>query len=129
MVVLVEFTFSKRSYDEFDITHFYVANILGIFTVLLLAICCYKQRSKRTFIPQSVYLMINRQFLLGISPIEPGTMNPFAQRQRRKIYHRLLVKQQSSEKCNSFKNDVNERRDPENKPSVKMTKSNVVLLE
>ena len=29
--------------------------------------------------------MINRQFLLGVSSIKPGTMNSFAQRQRRKM--------------------------------------------
>ena len=53
--------------------------------------------------------MINRQFLLGVSSIKPGTMNSFAQRQRRKILPRLLFKQQSSKKCNSLNNDVNER--------------------
>ena len=73
--------------------------------------------------------MINRQFLLGVSSIKPGTMNSFAQRQRRKILPRLLFKQQSSKKCNSLNNNVNERKDPENKPSVEMTKSNVILLE
>ena len=73
--------------------------------------------------------MINRQFLLGVSSIKPGTMNSFAQWQRRKIHPRLLFKQQSSKKCNSFNNDVNERKDSENKPSVEMTKSNVILLE
>ena len=73
--------------------------------------------------------MINRQFLLGVSSIKPGTMNSFAQRQRRKILPRLLFKQQSSKKCNSLNNDVNERKDPENKPSVEMTRSNVILLE
>ena len=73
--------------------------------------------------------MINRQFLLGVSSIKPGTMNSFAQRQRRKILPRLLFKQQSSKKCNSLNNDVNERKDPENKPSVEMTESNVILLE
>ena len=73
--------------------------------------------------------MINRQFLLGVSSIKPGTMNSFAQRQRRKILPRLLFKQQSSKKCNSLNNDVNERKDPENKPSVEMTKSNMILLE
>ena len=73
--------------------------------------------------------MINRQFLLGVSSIKPGTMNSFAQRQRRKILPRLLFKQQSSKKCNSLNSDVNERKDPENKPSVEMTKSNVKLLE
>ena len=73
--------------------------------------------------------MINRQFLLGVSSKKPGTMNSFAQRQRRKILPRLLFKQQSSKKCNSLNNDVNERKDPENKPSVEMTESNVILLE
>ena len=73
--------------------------------------------------------MINRQFLLGVSSIKPGTMNSFAQRQRRKILPRLLFKQQSSKKCNSLNNDVNERKDPGNKPSVEMTESNVILLE
>ena len=74
--------------------------------------------------------MINRQFLLGVSSIKPGTMNSLiAQRQRRKILPRLLFKQRSSKKCNSFNNDVHERKDPENKPSVEMTKSNVILLE
>ena len=73
--------------------------------------------------------MINRQFLLGVSSIKPGTMNSFAQRQRRKILPRLLFKQQSSKKCNSLNNDVNERKDPEKKPSVEMTKSNLILLE
>ena len=73
--------------------------------------------------------MINRQFLLGVSSIKPGTMNSFAQRQRRKILPRLLFKQQSSKKCNSLNNNVNERKDPENKPSVEITKSNVILLE
>ena len=56
-------------------------------------------------------------------------MNSFAQRQRRKILPRLLFKQQSSKKCNSLNNDVNERKDPGNKPSVEMTESNVILLE
>ena len=73
--------------------------------------------------------MINRQFLLGVSSIKPGTMNSFAQRQRRKILPRLLFKQQSSKKCNSLNNDVNERKDPEKKLSVEMTKSNLILLE
>ena len=73
--------------------------------------------------------MMKGQFLLGVSSIKPGTMNSFAQRQRRKILPRLLFKQQSSKKCNSLNNDVNERKDPENKPSVEMTKSNVILLE
>ena len=99
MVILVEFTFSKRSYGEFDIIHFYVANILGIFTVLLLAICCYKQRAKRTFIPQSVYLMVNRQFLLGISPIEPGTMNPFAFRASRGLSRRGKNERKERDLC------------------------------
>ena len=84
---------------------------------------------RQTGIYTSVYLMINPQFLLGVSSIKPGTMNSFAQRQRRKILPRLLFKQQSSKKCNSLNNDVNERKDPENKPSVEMTKSNVILLE
>ena len=66
--------------------------------------------------------MMKGQFLLGVSSIKPGTMNSFAQRQRRKILPRLLFKQQSSKKCNSLNNDVNERKDPENKPSVEMTK-------
>ena len=56
-------------------------------------------------------------------------MNSFAQRQRKKILPRLLFKQQSSKKCNSLNNDVNERKDPEKKPSVEMTKSNLILLE
>ena len=73
--------------------------------------------------------MMKGQFLLGVSSIKPGTMNSFAQRQRRKILPRLLFKQQSSKKCNSLNNDVNERKDPENKPSVETTKSNVILLE
>ena len=84
---------------------------------------------RQTGIYTSVYLMINPQFLLGVSSIKPGTMNSFAQRQRRKILPRLLFKQQSSKKCNSLNNDVNERKDPENKPSVEMTESNVILLE
>ena len=84
---------------------------------------------RQTGIYTSVYLMINPQFLLGVSSIKPGTMNSFAQRQRRKILPRLLFKQQSSKKCNSLNNNVNERKDPENKPSVEMTKSNVILLE
>ena len=56
-------------------------------------------------------------------------MNSFAQRQRKKILPRLLFKQQSSKKCNSLNNDVNERKDPEKKLSVEMTKSNLILLE
>ena len=48
MVILMEFTFFKRSYGEFDIIHF------GYFWVFsqLLAICCYEQRAKQAFIPQ-----------------------------------------------------------------------------
>ena len=64
--------------------------------------------------------MINRQFLLGVSSIKP----------RRKIHPRLLFKQQSSEKCNSLNNQCeSEKKDLDDKLSVEMTKSNVILLE